>query len=125
MKAIDIIRQASQTARRSIEIPEWRDPDGHPLVLWFGRLTAADLQAIEERQPRDHHERNVLLLIHKAQDEGGQPIFEFGDRLALLREADFVVLQRIIAFMFERTYPTVEAAAEALRANPPFDSASS
>jgi hypothetical protein len=58
------------------------------------------MQYVEAREPKDTWERDLILLIHKAQDEDGGPLFAIGDKHYLLTEADFVVVRRVVNFMF-------------------------
>lgn len=116
-RAIDVIRRCSVEQRRSIKVPEWEG-----LELFFGKITVADMQAVEEREPKTPQERNVILVIHKAQDKAGKPVFSFGDMHYLVTEADFVVLQRVWNFMFESAYTPAEAK-EAIKTDPPSASA--
>lgn len=97
-KAIDKIRAAYNTARRRILVPEFEE-----LELFFGRLTTSDMQAVLGREPKDSYEQDLILLIHKAQDAEGKPAFQMGDLHYLKTEADYVVLRRIIAFMYDTT----------------------
>ena len=94
--AIDAVRQAQSAKQRKLVIKEWGD-----LEMWFGPITIADLEAIEKREPRSSHERNIILLIHKARDKDGKPLFQMGDLHYLKTEADWTILNPIFAFMFE------------------------
>ena len=97
-KAIDKVRAAYNASKRQFVIPEFDN-----LELWFGRLTTADMQAVLAREPKDTYEQDLLLLIHKAQDAEGKPAFQMGDLHYLKTEADYVVLRRVIAFMYDAT----------------------
>jgi hypothetical protein len=111
-KAIDIIRRATSNERRSIEVPEWEN-----LKLYFTRLSTLDIQSTSERNPKDVIERNIYLLIAKAQLEDGTPAFELGDRHFLLT-ADFMIVQRLIGFMFETASVALEDAKAAIKGDP-------
>lgn len=112
-KAIDIIRRASRSERKCIEVPEWEG-----LKLYFAKLTTADVQSVAERNPKDVIERNMYLMIAKAQDEDGAPAFELGDRHFLNSEADFLVVQRVVNFMFESASVTMDEAKQAIKEDP-------
>lgn len=117
-KAIDAVRSAYQAKRRSLVVPEWGD-----LEIYFGPLSIDDMESIERRvKDKDsRYERSVLLLIHKARDKEGKPLFEFGDKKVLEAEADVTVLNRIVAFMWEGV-PDMDAARRELEGNPLSDS---
>jgi len=97
-KAIDKVRAAYNAGKRQLVIPEFDN-----LELWFGRLTTADMQAVLAREPKDSYEQDLMLLVHKAQDAEGKPAFQMGDLHYLKIEADYVVLRRAIAFMYDAT----------------------
>jgi hypothetical protein len=101
-KAIDKVRAGFTAAKRQITVPEFADESG-PLELWFSRLTTADLQAVVAREPKDNLDQDLMLLIHKALDADGKPAFQMGDLHYLRTEADYLVLRRIIAFMYDST----------------------
>jgi len=112
-RSIDVIRRASRTERKMIEVAEWEG-----LKLYFNKLTTADIQGIADRNPKDTIERNMYLLVSKAQVESGEPAFNVGDLHFLRSEADFMVVQRVINFMFESAVSSVEEAKEAIKEDP-------
>lgn len=125
IKAIDRVREAAVSALRSITIPEWGD-----LTLHFGKLTIADQEAVEARTPKTAYERQLIMLIHKAKMEDGTPAFQMGDMHYLRNEADFVVVQRIVAFMYQTAFERKGTqdpaqAAEGIKNDPPSASDSS
>lgn len=119
LRPIDVIRQRSKLARRPIDVPEWG------LVLWFGKLTVADMESVGAKEATTKLERNLHLLIQKSELENGDPAFGTGDLHFLKTEADFVVIQRLLDFMFASAagLPTIEEEAERIAANPPSASA--
>jgi hypothetical protein len=110
-RPIDQIRAAFRRAKRSLAMPELGG-----LVFWFGPVTPADMQAVEDRKPKDHHDRNLILLIHKAESETGKPLFQMGDLHYLKTECDYVVLQKVVNFMFDTI--TDEEAKTAVETDP-------
>lgn len=103
VRPIDRVVQARRQARRSIVVPEW---DG--LALYFSPVTTLDVQAVHDRMREDGRdaeqnqlEKRVILLIQKAELEDGSRAFEFGDRIALMENAEWSVLMRVIGFMYE------------------------
>lgn len=101
-RPIDRIRASYKGRRRPIEMEDW------DLTLYFGPLTTADMEAVEERmrdelgeEPEKHrHTKNLLLLIHKAELEDGSRAFTFGDMHYLKTEADYTKIQRLVAHMY-------------------------
>lgn len=111
VRAIDKVRGAFMKRRREVHVKEW------DLTLFFGPLTTADVDAVEERMEsvegldpaKRRSEKNLLLLIHKAQNEDGSRAFEFGDKHWLATEADYVVIQRLIGEMYAGAITLEEA----------------
>lgn len=99
IRAIDRARSAWTATRDMVEVPEWADDSGTPLEVFFTRLTAADHEAVRAREPKTDADTNVLLLIHKARDEQGKNLFEFGDRHMLLAEVEYAIILRVIGAM--------------------------
>lgn len=120
-RAIDVIRRRSASMRRCIVVPEWED-----MPIWFGKLTVADMEATGERvgaaaagKPMTTLERNIVLVVVKAENEDTTPVFALGDLHFLKTEAEFAVVQRLIDFMFSSALPTVAEEADRIEANPP------
>jgi hypothetical protein len=112
-RPIDVIRRCSSLDRREIVIPEWED-----MKLYFGKMTAAAWDGVEARKPKTDMDRHLLLLIKMAMGEDGKPAFNMGDREYLKTEAALPVLQKVINFMYEGVYESVEQAEEAIEGNP-------
>ncbi len=109
-RAIDAIRSSFMGERRCITIQEWKDPiTGEPLDLWFGPVTASAMEQVDERKPETNLARSMLLLVTMAQDEGGKPLFQFGDVKTLKDTTEFSVLQRVFDFMFSSLLEKGEA----------------
>lgn len=111
MKLIDTIKKRAEKGRRSIEVPEW------DVTLWFGPLTPNDIQAVRDRlldegkDPERHrtHER-VTLLFAKAENEEGERVFDYGDRIAFMEHVEWAVFQRVMAFLYGSALTTLEDA---------------
>jgi len=116
--AIDKVRNAYQAKRRKYVVKEWDN-----LEIYFDAITAEDMDSVKSRvqDPDSDYEQNVLMLIHNARDKEGKPLFVFGDKLTLMREADITVLQRAINFMWFST-PSLDEAREEIAENPTSDS---
>ena len=82
--------------RRRVEVPQWAQEDGTPLVLYSDPMTLADKQKV-----RGYLEEHgdviglVHLLILKARTEDGKPVFTLDDKHALVHKADPDVIARI------------------------------
>jgi hypothetical protein len=119
-RAIDVIRRASSLGRRELVVPEWED-----MKLYFNKITGADWEAIEAMKPKTDMRRNLLMLTRMAKTETGEPAFTSGDIEYLKTEAALDVLQRVMLFMFEGLYDSIETAVEEIEGNECSDSGSS
>ena len=90
--------------RRCITIAEWDDLD-----LWFGPVTTVSMEQVDARDPKNNLERSLLMLVTMATDEGGKPLFEFGDIHTLKTTTEFAVLQRVFDFMLSSWMEKAEA----------------
>jgi len=118
-RPIDKIRRATRDRRRSIEIEAW------DLTLYFGPLTTSDVEAVDAameddgRDPQSHsQERRIRLLIEKAELEDGSPAFRPGDRHYLYNEADYTLLNQVVAFMYQSAVSSVDEAVGKSRMTP-------
>ncbi len=112
MRPIDKVKQhARVTARRKLQVEEWETD------LYFSPLTTNDMIAVAERmgeEGRDvalnEYERRVVLVILKAELEDGTKAFEFGDRIELMANGSWPIVNRIVAFIYETSAPSLEDA---------------
>lgn len=85
---------------RTIEVPEWPDADGRPLVIYCRPMTMADKQKIANAAGRDGH---VAMLAHtlliKAEDSQGNKLFTIEHKHDLMNRADPEVVARIVIEM--------------------------
>ena len=124
-RAIDVIRQSYMGERRRLTVAEWKDQrTGEPLDLWFSPITPSAMEKVDDRNPKNHLERSLLLLVQMAQDEGGKPLFEFGDVKHLKDNTEFTVLQRVFDFMFSSLLEKADAE-KLIAEDPTSDGASS
>lgn len=100
--------------RRSIVMKEWGGAE-----VWFGKLVANDMLSVEERSPKNHIERNLILLTMKAENKDGTPLFGVGDLHALKSRIPWTQLSALIAFMYESMAMGGKEAAAAVAENPP------
>lgn len=105
MRPIDYVRQMFQAmGRREIPVPEW-STDDHNFTIYFTPITPADEDAIRARDPKPGAEYNVSVLILKATDAQGQPLFTFGDKYALMHNCDYLTIIRIVNEMSRTLTP--------------------
>lgn len=116
-RAIDQIRARYAAARRALVVPEW------DLTLYATPFTTSDLErasvASAAGAPEESvYTRNLRVLILKATDADGQPLFSSGDLHFLAHEADLAVVQRVIDWIMAPAIASLEAAKAVLDADP-------
>jgi hypothetical protein len=121
MTPMERIHRVYQTAPQRILVPELPDDEGQPLEVFYTPLTGVDDQAIEARDPKTGAERALYRLIHKANDDEGNALFQWRDAPVLLREMPYQVVLRIVSIIMglePNKTPTVEAAKKDIQADP-------
>ncbi|HEX7048657.1 MAG TPA: hypothetical protein VF188_00475 [Longimicrobiales bacterium] len=111
---IDRVVARYRDTRRRVEVPEW------DVVLYFGPLTKADILAVEQRmrdedgkEPDKHrHEKNILLIVQKAELEDGSKAFRWGDRHTLFEKAEAAVLDRLLLALYSGVVPLTREGVE-------------
>jgi hypothetical protein len=87
---------------KTMEVPEWQ-VDGKPLKIFYTQLTVGESKKIAKRYPNfmekiTDAEVQVFIIIQKAMDEKGDPLFDIGDKNWFDGE-DPLVVQRVVAPM--------------------------
>lgn len=94
-----------------IEVPEWGEP-GKPAQLYFRPLSALPIKTYSQLVTLGSAqtvEAFVEMLILRAMNSEGQPLFKIIDKIEMLREISPVVVCRIIRQMSEQdTLPSVD-----------------
>ena len=122
-KSIDFIEESYTSARRMIEVPEWEE-DGKPMQLWFPPLTSADMGKVSEIDAKDRFHENCYLIVLMAENEDGSKRFALGDNVVLRNRADFIVVQRVVNFLYSTHVMSEKEAQKAVEENPTSASAS-
>lgn len=122
-KSIDFIEESYTSSKRMIEVPEWKE-DGKPMQLWFPPLTSADMGKISDIDAKDRYHENCYLIVLMAEYEDGRKRFALGDNMVLRERADFIVIQRVVNFIYSTHVMNETEANQAVAGNPTSDSAS-
>jgi len=122
-KSIDFIEESYTSARRKIEVPEWIE-DGKPMELWFPPLTSAHMGKIADIDAKDRFHENCYLIVLLAEHEDGSKRFALGDNVTLRERTDFIVVQRVVNFIYSTHVMTETEANQAVEGNPTSASAS-
>ncbi|MGL4406021.1 MAG: hypothetical protein ACRCT6_09690 [Notoacmeibacter sp.] len=78
---------------KRIEIPEWGE-DGEPAVVFVTPITLAERNKM--KRVENGNELAAEILIMKAQDKDGNPVFKKEDKIELMRFTDSRVVGRVI-----------------------------
>ena len=63
------------------------------------------VKALRARDPKPGAEYNVSVLILKAKDAQGQPLFQWGDKHALMHSCDYLTIIRLVNEMSRTLTP--------------------
>lgn len=80
-------------APRKLHVPEWDEGDDKA-VVYFTPLTLQERGKLS-RISKDNHEAAAEMLILKAKDKDGNPLFTREDKLALMKKVDSSIIARI------------------------------
>jgi hypothetical protein len=80
-----------------IEVAEWGDEDGNPLIIHAEPMTLAEKNKLYKMARNDDLSLMVYCLIMKAKDTEGNKLFTLNDKKALMEKADSDVVARIAA----------------------------
>lgn len=109
MSAIDRAKKHfSDLGAMRMEVPEWSDDQGRPLVVTASPLTLADkdhLAKVGETYGSQSYETMAHILILHARDVNGRPMFTLEHKQDLMRRVDPDVLSRIAVAIVEGTDP--------------------
>jgi hypothetical protein len=78
-----------------IEIPEWEDEQGNPTVIFSKPFTLGERKKLLKFAKDDDMEFLVRLVIMKALDQSGSPVFDIGDKITLMNSVDPKIITRI------------------------------
>jgi hypothetical protein len=84
-----------------IVVPEWADEKGEATVIYSKPLTLAEKKKLIKFAKEDDIEFVARLIIMKALDKTGEPVFDISDRISLLNSVDPNILSRIAGKMTE------------------------
>lgn len=110
MSLIDRVKeQFTRQPVRVIEVPEWADEDGKPLLIYVTPLTLSEKQRLQTiGEEHGYIARLAHVLVMKARDEQGKALFTIADKHALMHSADTEVIARVVNEIMKT--PSVEDA---------------
>lgn len=77
-----------QSERKSFEVPEWRNPDGSPFIIYYSHFRAYEMDRIGRKYPGFWNDMTmaglVEAIIMKAEDKDGNKLFNLDDKKFLM-----------------------------------------
>ena len=91
---------------QSMEVPEWKDDDGNPTVIYWNPITLAEKKRLFQKSD-NLNDVGILadIIVMKAIDKDGKKLFTLEDKIALMHKTDSDVLSRIATAMVQVITP--------------------
>jgi len=107
MSVIDIAKSHFESLGiQSIEVPEWKDDDGKPIIVYWNPITLSEKNKLF-RKSDNMLDASILadIVVMKSLDKDGNKVFKPEDKLALMYKVDSDVLSRISTAMVQAITP--------------------
>ena len=87
---------------QSIEVPEWKDDDGKPTIVYWNPITLSEKNKLFKKSD-NLSDVSILadILIMKALDKDGNKVFTLEDKIPLMHKVDSDVLSRLATAMVQ------------------------
>jgi len=91
---------------QSIEVPEWKDTDGKPSVIYWNPINLYEKNMLFKKSD-NMSDVSILadILVLKGLDKDGNKLFKAEDKLALMYKVDSDVLSRVATAMVSAINP--------------------
>jgi hypothetical protein len=91
---------------QSIEIPEWKDADENPTIVYWNPITLSEKNKLFKNSS-NLSDVSILadIVIMKGLDKDGNKIFTLEDKLVLMHKVDSDILSRIAISMVQAITP--------------------
>lgn len=100
MSALDRIKaQGARSGVDTVEVPEWGEAPGKPLVIHYRKPTLNDSAEAMKAAPGNPIRQNVDIFCMIAQNPDGTPMFKRIDGVELMQSADPVVMATVMQKM--------------------------
>jgi len=107
MKIIDRAKSHFESLGvQSIEVPEWKDEDGKPTVIYWNPITLSEKNKLFKKSD-NMSDVSILadIVLMKALDKNGNKVFTLEDKLALMHKVDSDVLSKVATAMVQAINP--------------------
>ena len=91
---------------QSMEVPEWKDDDGNPTVIYWNPITLAEKKRLFQKSD-NLNDVGILadIILMKAIDKDGKKLFTLEDKIALMHKVDSDVLAKVATQILQTITP--------------------
>ena len=91
---------------QSMEVPEWKDDDGNPTVIYWNPITLAEKKRLFQKSD-NLNDVGILadIILMKAIDKDGKKLFTLEDKIALMHKVDSDVLAKVATQIIQTITP--------------------
>jgi len=91
---------------QSIEVPEWKDDDGKPTVIYWNPITLAEKKRLFQKSD-NLNDVGILadIILMKAIDKDGKKLFTLEDKIPLMHKVDSDVLAKVATQIIQTITP--------------------
>ena len=107
MKIIDRAKSHFESLGvQSIEVPEWKDEDNKPTVIYWNPITLSVKNKLFKKSD-NMSDVSILadIVLMKALDKNGNKVFTLEDKIPLMHKVDSDVLSKIATAMVQAINP--------------------
>ena len=91
---------------QSMEVPEWKDDDGNPTVIYWNPITLAEKKRLFQKSD-NLNDVGILadIVLMKALDKNEKKMFNLEDKIALMNNVDSDVLAKVATKIIQNISP--------------------
>jgi hypothetical protein len=91
---------------QSMEVPEWKDDDGNPTVIYWNPITLAEKKRLFQKSD-NLNDVGILadIVLMKALDKNEKKMFNLEDKIALMHKVDSDVLAKVATKIIQNISP--------------------
>ena len=91
---------------QSMEVPEWKDDDGNPTVIYWNPITLAEKKRLFQKSD-NLNDVGILadIVLMKALDKNEKKMFLLEDKIALMHKVDSDVLAKVATQIIQNITP--------------------
>ena len=91
---------------QSMEVPEWKDDDGNPTVIYWNPITLAEKKRLFQKSD-NLNDVGILadIILMKAIDKDGKKLFTLEDKIPLMHKVDSDVLAKVATLIIQTITP--------------------